>query len=178
MDEGSTLTTLTSSYLRFGFQHMKVRGINASKPQQQTRPFFQPGSILNARITRKKPQETREFNYHYQDPLVWNLNRNHFGENRAIEQRKKGQSRCIIHTQIFCFSAIIMVAQFLQDAAYDKVHTIAEELLDRAEKCKSLRPHESPAECAHQLVGGSRCFLLLSSLDGKQNMSLWKCLNS
>nr|XP_048281185.1 alpha-fetoprotein-like isoform X2 [Myodes glareolus]XP_048281191.1 alpha-fetoprotein-like isoform X2 [Myodes glareolus] len=45
-----------------------------------------------------------------------------------------------------------MVAQFLQDAAYDKVHTIAEELLDRAEKCKSLRPHESPAECAHQLM--------------------------
>ncbi|XP_057628877.1 alpha-fetoprotein-like [Chionomys nivalis] len=50
-------------------------------------------------------------------------------------------------------AAIIMVAQFLQDAAYAKVQTIAEELLDRAEICKSLRPHESPAECAHQLMG-------------------------
>ncbi|XP_038176121.1 alpha-fetoprotein-like isoform X3 [Arvicola amphibius] len=49
-------------------------------------------------------------------------------------------------------SAIIMVAQFLQDAAYDKVHTIAEELLDRAEKCERLRWHESPAECARQLM--------------------------
>ncbi|XP_041527046.1 LOW QUALITY PROTEIN: alpha-fetoprotein-like [Microtus oregoni] len=50
-------------------------------------------------------------------------------------------------------AAIILVAQFLQDAAYVKVQTIAEELLDRAEKCKSLRPHESPAECAHQFMG-------------------------
>lgn len=71
-----------------------------------------------------------------------------------------------------------MVAQFLQDAAYDKVHTIAEELLDRAEKCKRLRPHESPAECAHQLVGGSHCFLL-SLLDGKQRCRYGEnCLNS
>ncbi|KAH0508856.1 Alpha-fetoprotein, partial [Microtus ochrogaster] len=68
-------------------------------------------------------------------------------------QRKKGQSHCIFNTQILCSSAIIMVAQFLQDAAYVKVQTIAEELLDRAEKCKSFRPHESPAECAHQLRG-------------------------
>ncbi|XP_050005778.1 alpha-fetoprotein-like isoform X7 [Alexandromys fortis] len=50
-------------------------------------------------------------------------------------------------------AAIIMVAQFHRDAAYVKVQTIAEELLDQAEKCKSLRPHESPAECAHQLMG-------------------------
>ena len=78
-----------------------------------------------------------------------------------IQQRKKGQSHCIFNTQMLSFSAIIMVAQFLQDTAYVKVHTIAEELLERAEKCKSLRSHESPTECAHQLVGGSRCFLLM-----------------
>ncbi|XP_051054255.1 alpha-fetoprotein [Phodopus roborovskii] len=48
--------------------------------------------------------------------------------------------------------ASIMVAQFLQDASYEVVQTIAEELLDLVENCKSLRPHESPAECFHQLV--------------------------
>ncbi|EDL05313.1 mCG147146 [Mus musculus] len=48
-------------------------------------------------------------------------------------------------------SVSIMVAQFLQDAAYDQVQTIAKELLKLAEKCKRLKP-ESPSECAHQLV--------------------------
>ncbi|XP_029332923.1 alpha-fetoprotein-like isoform X2 [Mus caroli] len=48
-------------------------------------------------------------------------------------------------------SVSIMVAQFLQDAAYDQVQTIAKELLNLAEKCKRLK-RESPSECAHQLV--------------------------
>nr|XP_021512110.1 alpha-fetoprotein-like [Meriones unguiculatus] len=49
-------------------------------------------------------------------------------------------------------AASIMVAQFLQDAAYGEVQTLAKGLLDLAEKCKSPRPHESPAECARQLT--------------------------
>lgn len=48
-----------------------------------------------------------------------------------------------------------MVAQFLQDAAYEEVHTIAKGLLDLTEKCESLKVRESPSECAHQLVGGA-----------------------
>lgn len=58
-------------------------------------------------------------------------------------------------TQVFCFSTSIMVAQFLQKLTYEKVQTIVKELLDLAEKCKSLKPHESPSECCHQLVGES-----------------------
>ncbi|XP_007179901.2 alpha-fetoprotein-like isoform X3 [Balaenoptera acutorostrata] len=46
----------------------------------------------------------------------------------------------------------IMVAQFLQKLTYEKVQTIVKELLDLAEKCKSLKPHESPSECCHQLM--------------------------
>ncbi|XP_005068147.1 alpha-fetoprotein [Mesocricetus auratus] len=49
-------------------------------------------------------------------------------------------------------AASIMVAQFLQDAAYEEVQTVAEELLDLAENCKVLRSHELPAECVHQLM--------------------------
>ncbi|XP_051026665.1 LOW QUALITY PROTEIN: alpha-fetoprotein-like [Acomys russatus] len=49
-------------------------------------------------------------------------------------------------------TASIMVAQFLQDAAYEEVHSIAKGLLDLAAKCESLKPHESPSECAHQLM--------------------------
>ncbi|XP_068398077.1 alpha-fetoprotein-like [Eschrichtius robustus] len=55
-------------------------------------------------------------------------------------------------TQVFCFSTSIMVAQFLQKLTYEKVQTIVKELLDLAEKCKSLKPHESPSECCHQLM--------------------------
>lgn len=54
-----------------------------------------------------------------------------------------------------------MVAQFLQKLTYEEVQTIVEELVDLAEKCKVLKAHESPSECAHQLVGGS-CFAFLS----------------
>ncbi|XP_059868364.1 alpha-fetoprotein-like isoform X8 [Delphinus delphis] len=46
----------------------------------------------------------------------------------------------------------IMVAQFLQKLTYEKVQTIVKELLDLAEKCKSLKPRESPSECCHQLM--------------------------
>ncbi|XP_019684937.3 alpha-fetoprotein-like isoform X3 [Felis catus] len=46
----------------------------------------------------------------------------------------------------------IMVAQFLQKSTYQEVQTIVEELVDRAEKCKVLKPQESPSECSHQLM--------------------------
>ncbi|XP_040481296.1 alpha-fetoprotein-like [Ursus maritimus] len=46
----------------------------------------------------------------------------------------------------------IMVAQFLQKLTYEEVQTIVEELVDLAEKCKVLKAHESPSECAHQLM--------------------------
>ncbi|XP_029785496.1 LOW QUALITY PROTEIN: alpha-fetoprotein-like [Suricata suricatta] len=46
----------------------------------------------------------------------------------------------------------IMVAQFLQKSTYEEVQSIVEELVDRAEKCKVLKPHESPSECSHQLM--------------------------
>ncbi|XP_007126323.1 alpha-fetoprotein-like [Physeter macrocephalus] len=46
----------------------------------------------------------------------------------------------------------IMVAQFLQKLTYEKVQTIVKELLDLSEKCKSLKPNESPSECCHQLM--------------------------
>ncbi|XP_057584032.1 alpha-fetoprotein-like [Hippopotamus amphibius kiboko] len=46
----------------------------------------------------------------------------------------------------------IMVAQFLQKLTYEEVRTIGKELLDLAEKCQSLKPHESPSECCHQLM--------------------------
>ncbi|XP_058922094.1 alpha-fetoprotein-like [Kogia breviceps] len=46
----------------------------------------------------------------------------------------------------------IMVAQFLQKMTYEKVQTTVKELLDLSEKCKSLKPHESPSECCHQLM--------------------------
>ncbi|KAM5271754.1 alpha-fetoprotein-like [Ctenodactylus gundi] len=46
----------------------------------------------------------------------------------------------------------IMVSQFLQKATYEEVQTIVKELLDLAEKCKNLKSHESPSECAHQLM--------------------------
>ncbi|XP_054447506.1 alpha-fetoprotein-like isoform X2 [Pteronotus mesoamericanus] len=46
----------------------------------------------------------------------------------------------------------IMVAQFLQKSTYEEVQTIAKELLGFAEKCKSLKLHESPSECSHQLM--------------------------
>ncbi|XP_070265843.1 alpha-fetoprotein-like isoform X1 [Myotis yumanensis] len=46
----------------------------------------------------------------------------------------------------------IMVAQFLQKSTYEEVQTIVEELLDFAEKCKSLKLHESPLECSYQLM--------------------------
>ncbi|XP_032772148.1 alpha-fetoprotein-like [Rattus rattus] len=49
-------------------------------------------------------------------------------------------------------SVSMMVAQFLQDAAYDKVQAIAHELLDLTGKCKLLKPHESPSECARRLM--------------------------
>ncbi|CAH6885275.1 Albfm1 [Phodopus roborovskii] len=71
---------------------------------------------------------------------------------RGNTTKKEGAGPCIFLTQTLCFSASIMVAQFLQDASYEVVQTIAEELLDLVENCKSLRPHESPAECFHQLV--------------------------
>ncbi|XP_070265850.1 alpha-fetoprotein-like isoform X2 [Myotis yumanensis] len=45
-----------------------------------------------------------------------------------------------------------MVAQFLQKSTYEEVQTIVEELLDFAEKCKSLKLHESPLECSYQLM--------------------------
>ena len=54
-----------------------------------------------------------------------------------------------------------MVAQFLQKSTYQEVQTIVEELVDRAEKCKVLKPQESPSECSHQLVGES-CSVFLS----------------
>ncbi|XP_010981096.3 alpha-fetoprotein [Camelus dromedarius] len=46
----------------------------------------------------------------------------------------------------------IMVTQFLQKLTYEEVQTSVKELLDLAEKCKSLQPHESPSECCHQLM--------------------------
>ncbi|XP_035576490.2 alpha-fetoprotein-like isoform X2 [Canis lupus dingo] len=46
----------------------------------------------------------------------------------------------------------IMVAQFLQKLTYEEVQTIVEELVDLTDKCKILKPHESPSECAHQLM--------------------------
>ncbi|XP_027456497.1 alpha-fetoprotein-like isoform X2 [Zalophus californianus] len=48
--------------------------------------------------------------------------------------------------------ASIMVAQFLQKLTYEEVQTVAEELVDVAEKCKILKSHESPSECSHQLM--------------------------
>lgn len=84
-----------------------------------------------------------------------------------IQQRRKGATQhcCMLNTHNLCFSVSIMVAQFLQDAAYDQVQTIAKELLKLAEKCKRLK-RESPSECAHQLVGGScvSCAALFSCL--------------
>uniref|UniRef100_A0A673STD9 Albumin domain-containing protein n=1 Tax=Suricata suricatta TaxID=37032 RepID=A0A673STD9_SURSU len=55
-------------------------------------------------------------------------------------------------SQVLCFSTSIMVAQFLQKSTYEEVQSIVEELVDRAEKCKVLKPHESPSECSHQLM--------------------------
>ncbi|XP_005628341.2 alpha-fetoprotein-like isoform X1 [Canis lupus familiaris] len=46
----------------------------------------------------------------------------------------------------------IMVAQFLQKLTYEEVQTIVEELVDLTDKCKILKPHESPSECTHQLM--------------------------
>ncbi|KAM5284298.1 alpha-fetoprotein-like isoform 3-T4 [Hipposideros larvatus] len=45
-----------------------------------------------------------------------------------------------------------MVAQFLQKLTYEEVQTTVNELLDFAEKCKSLNLHESPSECSYQLM--------------------------
>nr|XP_019576360.1 PREDICTED: alpha-fetoprotein-like isoform X2 [Rhinolophus sinicus] len=45
-----------------------------------------------------------------------------------------------------------MVAQFLQKLTYEEVQTTVKELLDFAEKCKSLKMHESPSECSYQLM--------------------------
>ncbi|CAN0479064.1 unnamed protein product [Rangifer tarandus platyrhynchus] len=46
----------------------------------------------------------------------------------------------------------IMVAQFLQKLTYEKVQIIVQELLDLAEKCKTLKSHELPSESCHQLM--------------------------
>ncbi|OWK13632.1 AFP [Cervus elaphus hippelaphus] len=46
----------------------------------------------------------------------------------------------------------IMVAQFLQKVTYEEVQIIVHELLDLAEKCKSLKSHELPSESCHQLM--------------------------
>ncbi|XP_058402330.1 alpha-fetoprotein-like [Diceros bicornis minor] len=46
----------------------------------------------------------------------------------------------------------IMVAQFLQKSTYKEVQTIVKELVDLAEKCKTLKRHESPSECSHHLM--------------------------
>ncbi|XP_029400825.1 alpha-fetoprotein-like isoform X6 [Mus pahari] len=67
----------------------------------------------------------------------------------AARQRLNGQDYLEENLGI---SVSIMVAQFLQDATYEEVQTIAKELLNLAEKCKRLKPHESPSECAHQLM--------------------------
>ena len=48
-----------------------------------------------------------------------------------------------------------MVAQFLQKLTYEEVQITVQELLDLAEKCKSLKSHELPSESCHQLVGES-----------------------
>lgn len=58
-------------------------------------------------------------------------------------------------TLVFCFSTSIMVAQFLQKLTYEEVQIIVQELLDLAEKCKTLKSHEFPSESCHQLVGES-----------------------
>ncbi|XP_015448988.1 alpha-fetoprotein-like [Pteropus alecto] len=46
----------------------------------------------------------------------------------------------------------IMVAQFLQKSTFEEVQTIVKELLNFAEKCKSLKLLESPSECSYQLM--------------------------
>lgn len=67
----------------------------------------------------------------------------------AARQHVRGQDHLEENLGV---SVSIMVAQFLQDAAYDEVQTIAQELLNLAEKCKHLTSHESLSECAHQLM--------------------------
>ncbi|XP_037057859.1 albumin-like, partial [Peromyscus leucopus] len=82
-----------------------------------------------------------------------NSSRNHFGENRVIQQRKKTQSHYTLNIQILhCCRASITVAQVLQDAAYEEVQSTAAELLDLAEKCESLKPQESPPEFTSHLM--------------------------
>lgn len=63
---------------------------------------------------------------------------------------------------VSCFSISIMVAQFLQKSTYEEVETIVKELLDFAEKCKSLKLNESSSECSQQLVCESSFAFYLS----------------
>ena len=75
-------------------------------------------------------------------------------------------------TQVFCFSTNIMVAQFLQKLTYEEVQITVQELLDLAEKCKSLKSHELPSESCHQLVGEScSAFFSLFKKEKKQKQN-------
>ncbi|XP_052055283.1 alpha-fetoprotein-like [Apodemus sylvaticus] len=67
----------------------------------------------------------------------------------AARQRVNGQDHL---EENLGLSVSVMVTQFLQDAAYDEVQTVAQELLDLAERCKHLKPRKSPSECAHHLM--------------------------